>query len=129
MEASSPQKAGDKARLITLPIKAKPNGRCMLRFFYHMNGEDVDELRVYVLKEKTGLLDLRFKDSVNYGDIWKAGYVDLSKDIDKFRLVFEGMRRNEIYLFVCLFLFIFINNLHIFAFIVVFYFIVWLILC
>jgi len=92
MEASSPQKAGDKARLITLPMKAKPNGQCVLRFFYHLNGEDVNQLRVYVLGEKSGYLDLRFKDSVNHGDIWKAGYVNLSTDVDKFRLVFEGTK-------------------------------------
>ena len=61
-----------------------------MRFFYHMNGDYDEGLRVYVLKENDGLLDLRFKDTKNYGDMWKQGVVDLSKDTGKFRLVFEG---------------------------------------
>ena len=55
-----------------------------------MNGNYDEGLRVYVLKDKDGLLDLRFKDTRNYGDMWKQGVVDLSKDTEKFRLVFEG---------------------------------------
>ena len=55
-----------------------------------MNGDYDEGIRVYVLKEKDGILDLRFKDTKNYGDMWKSGVVDLSKDTDKFRLVFEG---------------------------------------
>ena len=97
IEASAPRKQGDKARLLTLAMNARPNGTCSMRFFYHMNGDYDEGLRVYVLKENDGLLDLRFKDTKNYGDMWKQGVVDLSKDTGKFRLVFEG---NEIFIIV-----------------------------
>ena len=56
-----------------------------------MNGDYDEGLRVYVLKEKDGILDRRFKETKNYGDMWKPAFIDLSNDTDKFRIVFEGM--------------------------------------
>jgi len=88
IEASG-KKEGDKARLISLSIRAKEGGKCSLRFYYHMFGKDVKDLNVYALT-KSGQLNPVFKASGDLGDVWQFANVDLSTRYDPFKLVFEG---------------------------------------
>ena len=59
IEASYPQTPGQKARLISRPFEPKNNG-CRLVFYYHMYGEDMGELNVYVRYAANGPLDKIF---------------------------------------------------------------------
>ncbi len=49
VETSWPRQPGDRARLITPVIKSESKG-CRLRFYYHMSGDDIGSLLVYVRK-------------------------------------------------------------------------------
>lgn len=89
IEASN-KKPGSRARLISLPIQAKKDGACNLRFYYHMFGKHVRDLNVHTLT-KTGKLKTIFEVSGNFGDEWKFAKVDLSKQTEIFQLVFEGV--------------------------------------
>lgn len=90
MEASSPRKPGDVARMFTLPIKARQGGKCTVRFYYHMFGKHVDSLNVYTLKINTGVQTLHFKANGDYGDMWRLAKLNLSAETEPFRVVFEG---------------------------------------
>ena len=52
-ETSWPRKQGDRARLNTPVIKSESKG-CRLRFYYHMKGDDIGSLIVYVRKSYKG---------------------------------------------------------------------------
>ena len=88
---SSGRKAGDKARLFSLPIQAKPGGTCQLRFYYHMTGLHVKDLNVYVLRLDTNNLVFRYGASGDFGDTWRLAIVDLKDETQVFKLVFEGI--------------------------------------
>lgn len=90
MEASQPRKAGDIARMFSIPIQAKLNEQCKVRFFYHMFGKHVDSLKVFVLKVSTGTQTQKFSANGDLGDMWKLAEIDLSKETEPFRMVFEG---------------------------------------
>ena len=87
IEASG-RKAGEKARLLSLPIESHQGGNCTLRFYYHMAGKHVKDLNVYVLQnDKLKLVNSAAGD---YGDVWREDIVDLSTQKGFYRLVFEG---------------------------------------
>ena len=46
IETSSPRKANDTARLMSVVFKAQEAKRCTMRFFYHMYGTHVDTLTI-----------------------------------------------------------------------------------
>ena len=87
IEASG-RKAGEKARLLSLPIESRQGGNCTLRFYYHMAGKHVKDLNVYVLQnDKLKLVNSAAGD---YGDVWREDIVDLSTQKGFYRLAFEG---------------------------------------
>ena len=86
--------------MLTLPVKAKQGGTCTLRFYYHMFGKHVKDLNVYTLT--SGKLDTVFSVSGNFGYEWKFAKVDLSKNVDKFQIVFEGKKLFYLCFFFCL---------------------------
>ncbi len=47
IEGSYPQVPGHKARLISRPFQPKTT-QCRMIFYYHMYGEDIGELNIYV---------------------------------------------------------------------------------
>ena len=53
-ETSWPRKQGDRARLNTPVLKSESKG-CRLRFYYHMKGDDIGSLLIYVRKSYTDL--------------------------------------------------------------------------
>ena len=73
IEASSPQKPGDKARLISPEYVVSPGGSC-LQFFYHMWGSDTGAFNVYL---KTNTDDISFQGAPlwaltgDQGDLWR----------------------------------------------------------
>ena len=57
-ETSWPRKPGDRARLITPVIKSESKG-CRLRFYYHMKGDHIGWLVVYVRKSYNDLKSIQ----------------------------------------------------------------------
>ena len=67
IETSWPRIAGDKARLET-PLYKPTFGSCA-RFWYHMRGDSIGVLNVYI--KRGDVLGARvWSDSGNYGDRW-----------------------------------------------------------
>lgn len=87
---SSGRKQGNKARLISLPMKAKPNGQCKVIFYYHMDGMHSEALNVYVLRVAQGALTKKFSVTGTAGDMWVQAVLNLANETGVFRLVFEG---------------------------------------
>ena len=70
IETSSPQKQGDKARLISPEYQVAPGGSCV-QFFYHMWGDSTGALNVYL---KAGAnIEPRplWALSGDQGDLWR----------------------------------------------------------
>ena len=86
---SYPQKPGHLARLLTPLVSA---GSQCLRFFYHMWGGSIGELRI-VTKSEQGNYSLPFwSRSKNYGDFWYEGEVTVSSlSGNKYQIGFEGI--------------------------------------
>ena len=77
IETSSPQKAGDKARLISPTYTAAASGSC-LKFFYHMWGIDTGALNVF-LKLSTGIEPSPiWALSRDQGDLWRPAQATIS---------------------------------------------------
>lgn len=96
IEASSPRRLNETARLISQqfsPVSVR--GRC-LRFWYHMFGADIGTLNVI---QKTGPGNrseiLLWTLSGQQGNTWLNGMVSLSKSPNRnYWIVFEGVRGN-----------------------------------
>ena len=75
IETSWPRVAGDRARLET-PLYKSTFGSCA-RFWYHMRGDAIGVLNVYI--KKGGVLGTRvWSDSGNYGDRWMRKKLSIS---------------------------------------------------
>lgn len=81
--------AGEKAKLLSQTFPAT-GGRC-LTFWYHMYGEGMGELNVYI-KPVTGSLRKVWSLSGDQGDQWKMAQVTLNSSSLKYQLVFEAVR-------------------------------------
>ena len=88
IEASYPRQPSDKARLVSPKIKSI-NSMC-LRFWYHMYGEHIRTLNIYIrhskrketiLWSRTGTLDRK----------WYAGKVNFYS-VSSTQIIFEGIR-------------------------------------
>ena len=96
IEASSPRRFNDKARLTSQqfsPVSVR--GRC-LKFWYHMLGADIGTLKVI---QKTGPGNrseiLLWTLSGQQGNTWLNARVSLSKSPNRnYWIVFEGVRGN-----------------------------------
>ena len=75
IETSSPQKLGDKARLLS-PKYTKTTGKC-LRFWYHMYGVGIGTLNVRVKRMLFGrpFYFLRWSRSSDHGNLWRVAQV------------------------------------------------------
>lgn len=72
IEASSPRRAGDKARLVSPAISG--NGTMCLNFWYHMYGAHINSLNVYVLRGSALGTPVWTKHGTQ-GNAWKQGQV------------------------------------------------------
>ena len=74
IETSSPRKQGDKARLFSPTYPAVKGGQCF-QFWYHMYGQDIGTLNVYV-KSPSGKPGVPvWLRSGDRGNIWKIAQV------------------------------------------------------
>lgn len=98
IEASSPQKQGDKARLLS-PVQRVLgfNDDNCLYFYYHAYGPDVGELNVYSIKDSelqaannSQAKNLLWTVDKNLGDQWYIANVPTSYSYD-YRVIFEGV--------------------------------------
>jgi hypothetical protein len=93
LESSSPQKLGDKARLVST-IEQPANGRC-LEFWYHMYGRNVGQLNVYVNTNisNNSSRALLWSRGANVGNVWRKAQVSTEYTVP-FRIIFEGVIGN-----------------------------------
>ena len=79
IEASSPRRLGEKARLVGVKFTPSQTPKC-LQFWYHMSGASIGELNVYAKSgpgNKTETLVWKLKGS--QGNKWNFGGVSVSK--------------------------------------------------
>ena len=86
-EASAPSSEGSTARLISKDFPPVDK-RCM-SFWYHLYGEGMGTLNVYLQNMVTDAIDKVFTVSGNKGDEWKEGLVDISSKT-KYKVSFVG---------------------------------------
>ncbi|XP_036379703.1 enteropeptidase [Megalops cyprinoides] len=79
-------------RIYSLPL-AHTNESLCLSFWYHMYGEDVQSLKVFVENETAVMLI--FQKEGNYGDHWNYGQATLNDTMD-LMVVFEAKKRRGI---------------------------------
>ncbi|XP_047128245.1 MAM and LDL-receptor class A domain-containing protein 1 isoform X1 [Hydra vulgaris] len=92
IETSSPRKPNDTARLLSTVFRPS-NGTCTMRFFYHMFGEDIDTLSVW-LKTSTAassLMQLLWSKKGDQGDIWLGASIDIMST-KNYQIAIEGRR-------------------------------------
>ena len=76
LESSSPAKPGQKTILSSELFNSTGSGHCFL-FFYHMYGNDIGSLSVYV-NTSTGK-ELVWTQKGNKGKAWKNGQADVER--------------------------------------------------
>ncbi|XP_041465298.1 MAM and LDL-receptor class A domain-containing protein 1-like [Lytechinus variegatus] len=78
-----------KARLISPPIEANSEPSCVV-FWYHMYGDDVETLSVYVRKINGGLGTPQWTLNGNQRNYWHRQTIDIAASKDDYELVFEA---------------------------------------
>ena len=89
IETSSPRLPGDKAWLVSPVIQ--PTGFCMMTFFVHLFGQDIDTISVYTRTAVNGRLTTRFRIKGESGNYWRQINVPLFSSIS-FQLIIEAIR-------------------------------------
>ncbi|CAF0847412.1 unnamed protein product, partial [Rotaria sordida] len=89
IEASYPQKTGDKARLISRTFQPNTT-QCRMIFYYHMLGEDMGQLNVYVRFYSNGPLQKIYGVSGDRGNAWIRHELRLDYTIP-FQVLIEGV--------------------------------------
>jgi len=95
IETSYPRKSNDSAQLMSVPFKPVTGSNdCRLRFFYHMYGEHVNELNIWLKTSQSPYDPMRkvWAKKGNQGDFWLRGEVNLSFMKMNFQVVIEGKR-------------------------------------
>ena len=94
IEASSPRKSGEKARLHSEILPAGP-AMC-LSFWYHMHGTGMGTLTVYKQPaQDNGLMDSMWEVSGEQGNRWKQAFVSIGSSVSQYMIVFEGVVGNS----------------------------------
>ncbi|EDO47788.1 predicted protein [Nematostella vectensis] len=94
IETSWPRKYGDRAWLVSSNFRAisPSNTDCKLRFWYHMYGDTVEKLNVYIRTFQNGSVGTPVSTLVGaQGSIWRRQVITLTSDKD-FQVVIEGVR-------------------------------------
>ncbi|XP_077978860.1 MAM and LDL-receptor class A domain-containing protein 1-like [Glandiceps talaboti] len=88
IETSAPRVAGEVSHLYSPEVVPVSGSKCM-KFWYHMYGQHVDALHVYV---ETGpsLTTPVWTKTGTQGDIWLEGQIDITT-LNRFKVVFEGV--------------------------------------
>ncbi|XP_071956933.1 MAM and LDL-receptor class A domain-containing protein 1-like [Antedon mediterranea] len=96
LETSSPRKQGDRARIGSMNFRATSSGNCMLRFYYHMYGQNIGTLSVYTRTAINGPLTLEWSKSGNLGDYYERGEIVFIKS-QAFQVIIESTVGDGIY--------------------------------
>ncbi|CAK8696661.1 unnamed protein product [Clavelina lepadiformis] len=99
IEASWPRTEGDRARLISPPIKCTADAQPVFQFWYNMNGESIGPLRVYLVANHTVPLSQPiWQISGAQGLNWKQARIILPESFlqkhDSFHVIIEAERKN-----------------------------------
>ncbi|XP_013393210.1 MAM and LDL-receptor class A domain-containing protein 2-like, partial [Lingula anatina] len=89
IEASSPRKLGDVARLRSEVFTANPQ-HCV-KFWYHMNGQHIGTLNV-IRVTRSGRNSTVWTLSGDQGDQWLYGQAPVGTSSESYRIVFEAIR-------------------------------------
>ncbi|XP_053675828.1 uncharacterized protein LOC128726068 [Anopheles nili] len=94
---SNEQLTNDTARFISPMFEPELSTGACFKFYYHMYGEAVGTLKVYVKPMASDLYDLKplFTQEGNQKNVWHEGYFDIAQQTERFQVVFEaslGMR-------------------------------------
>ncbi|XP_041460949.1 MAM and LDL-receptor class A domain-containing protein 1-like [Lytechinus variegatus] len=85
---ASPGRAGEKTRLLS-PFA--PAGKYCVGFWFHMYGQSINTLNVYIQRNNTALDLPVWTRTGSSGNQWKEGYIDVV-DIKDFRVVYEAIK-------------------------------------
>ncbi|XP_035658189.1 MAM and LDL-receptor class A domain-containing protein 1-like [Branchiostoma floridae] len=92
LETSAPRQPDDRAKLVSEVFPAtSSNGQC-LRFWYHMYGNSIGRLTVWVMVG--GNIRSIWELSGDQGNGWNNGQVNI-RSSDSYRVIFEGVRGNS----------------------------------
>ena len=84
IETSSPRQPGDVALLESPDYPASNENQCFA-FYYHMLGNHIGELNVYI---KQGLdNDLVWSKNDTQGNVWHKAQIQLSPMVDTFKVI------------------------------------------
>ncbi|XP_013397767.1 MAM and LDL-receptor class A domain-containing protein 1-like [Lingula anatina] len=86
---ASPVAPGNKARLVSPIVQYSGSVQC-LTFWYHMYGQHVDTLNVYV-QTRLNLGSPVWSKNTTQGNVWRRAQVDVNAKV-AFNIVFEGVR-------------------------------------
>ncbi|XP_076116199.1 MAM and LDL-receptor class A domain-containing protein 1-like isoform X1 [Mytilus galloprovincialis] len=89
IETSSPRATGDIARLMT-PEQPSPSSDLCVQFWYHMYGQTISKLNVY-LKQKKNLGNSIWSKTGDQGKKWLLGEIEVPANFGAFHIVFEGV--------------------------------------
>jgi len=95
IESSYPQFNGDKARFFS-SIQTKQNQFVCLNFWYHMFGEDIDTLNIYLDEHESQLISSNFnrtliwKKTGSQGNKWVEGRKTIISN-SSWKITFEGV--------------------------------------
>lgn len=100
MVDSSEQLTNSTTRLISPIYTANYSANACFQFFYHMHGDSVGSMSVYVKPLSKWWADViaagsQFSVNGSQGNAWNEGFFDLPQQTDSFQIVFEaslGMR-------------------------------------
>ena len=89
IETSSPRQPDDVALLESPDYQPSSTNQCFA-FYYHMLGNHIGELNVYV---KQGFeYDFVWSKNDTQGDMWHKAQIQLSPMVEGYQIVFEGIR-------------------------------------
>ncbi|XP_052888185.1 zonadhesin-like [Anopheles moucheti] len=89
---SSEQLTNDTARFVSPVFETELSVGSCFQFYYHMYGESVGTLNVYVKPISSDLYDLQpvFVQQGNQKNIWHEGHVEIPVQSERFQIVFEA---------------------------------------
>uniref|UniRef100_A0AAG5DHM2 Scavenger receptor class C n=1 Tax=Anopheles atroparvus TaxID=41427 RepID=A0AAG5DHM2_ANOAO len=89
---SAEQFTNDTARFISPMFEPELSVGACFQFYYHMYGETVGSLKVYVKPMTSDLYDLKplFVLEGNQKNVWHEGHIEIAEQEERFQIVFEA---------------------------------------
>ncbi|XP_041467546.1 MAM and LDL-receptor class A domain-containing protein 1-like [Lytechinus variegatus] len=96
LEASDAQ-PGDRARLASRTLTSVTSSGCFLRFYYHMFGDDIDQLNVYTRQAINGPLTRIWNREGDIGDYYLRADIEIDSPQYPVQVIIEATRGAGIY--------------------------------